>query len=565
MHGLNAENITSQNLDHLGIVAGVLKSVRLKEIIDATLGNKAAITGRVTAGDCACAMILNGLGFANRALYLVSHFFENKPIDRLLSSEISAQDLTDDTLGMTLDVIADHDPTKFYAQIAYRIALENHLMSVCRRLDSTSFSLEGTYSGFDEDSAATGPEIISITHGHSKQHRPDLKQAILNLVNTGVSGFPIWAEALSGNSSDKTSFHETIGRIHKFQQEFNLVSDILWIADSALYSKKALLSHEAPWKWITRVPETISEAKNLLKKPDNDFSWQDAGEGYRLSSLCPLMEGVRQRWILVFSYEAYFREKKTFERNLKLESERLKKALWHLGNKPFACSPDAEKALAEVMKKYGNFQATREILSKACYAGKGKPKKGEVPTKIDFFIKASHKKNDEKIAQKLATKGRFILATNELNADVISDIDVLKEYKGLSKVERGFRFLKDPMFMVDQVFLKKPKRIMALMSIMAMTLMIYTLGEHKLREALHQAKETLPNQLKQEVQNPTLRWVFQMMAGISVVTVNAGNKVQRFITNITDLHKRILRLFGAVTEGIYGLLPSHSLPPRGFQ
>ena len=36
-------------------------------------------------------------------------------------------------------------------------------------------------------------------------------------------------------------------------------------------------------------------------------------------------------------------------------------------------------------------------------------------------------------------------------------------------VERGFRFLKDPLFFADSLFLKKPERIMALMMIMGIT------------------------------------------------------------------------------------------------
>jgi transposase len=54
------------------------------------------------------------------------------------------------------------------------------------------------------------PAVIHLTHGHSKDKQPDLKQAVLSLVVDGPSQMPIWMDALDGNSSDKKSFHETI-------------------------------------------------------------------------------------------------------------------------------------------------------------------------------------------------------------------------------------------------------------------------------------------------------------------------------------------------------------------
>ncbi len=58
--------------------------------------------------------------------------------------------------------------------------------------------------------------------------------------------------------------------------------------------------------------------------------------------------------------------------------------------------------------------------------------------------------------------GRFILATNVLNREQLSADDALREYKAQQGVERGFRFLKDPMFFASSVFLKSPKRVAAL-------------------------------------------------------------------------------------------------------
>ncbi len=57
------------------------------------------------------------------------------------------------------------------------------------------------------------------------------------------------------------------------------------------------------------------------------------------------------------------------------------------------------------------------------------------------------------IAVEVRCAGRFILATNVLDIDELTDDDVLGEYKAQQSTERGFRFLKDPLFFTSSVFL----------------------------------------------------------------------------------------------------------------
>jgi transposase len=91
----------------------------------------------------------------------------------------------------------------------------------------------------------------------------------------------------------------------------------------------------------------------------------------------------------------------------------------------------------------------------------------------------------------------------------LSDEDLLREYKAQQSTERGFRFLKDPLFFTSSVFLKSPQRVAALAMVMGLCLLVYSLGQRKLRQTLSQSKQSLKNQLKQPTQTPTLRWIFQ--------------------------------------------------------
>ncbi|MGI9214430.1 MAG: hypothetical protein ACR2HS_01865 [Gammaproteobacteria bacterium] len=66
------------------------------------------------------------------------------------------------------------------------------------------------------------PKVIKLMHGYSKDHRQDLKQAVLSLVENGPSSIPIWMDPLDGNNSDKNSFHETIKKVQDFQKQINV-------------------------------------------------------------------------------------------------------------------------------------------------------------------------------------------------------------------------------------------------------------------------------------------------------------------------------------------------------
>ena len=96
----------------------------------------------VSAGTAAVAMILNGLGFTNRRLYLTPQFFESKPIERLLDGNITAQNLDDNALGKALDKISAYGSSRLFGEVAFEIALENNLLGSLAHLDSTSMSVE---------------------------------------------------------------------------------------------------------------------------------------------------------------------------------------------------------------------------------------------------------------------------------------------------------------------------------------------------------------------------------------------------------------------------------------
>ena len=277
--------IQTITMDHHGLVAAVCQDLKIAERIDSRLPPDSR--RKVSAGIAAVAMIINGLGFTNRTLYLAHQFFEFKPIERLLGVDIKAQDITDDALGRALDDIAEYGSSKLFAEVAFGIAVENNLLDLTNHIDTTSMLVHGEYAIEDD------PQTIEVTHGFSKDHRPDLKQVVLSLVVNGPSSIPLWMDPLDGNSSDKVSFHKTIKNVEEFRSQINLNGHFKWIADSALYTKERLLKNN-DYFWVTRVPETITEAKKLAEKPSEDILWIEVGNGYRISRFDSSYGGIRQ-------------------------------------------------------------------------------------------------------------------------------------------------------------------------------------------------------------------------------------------------------------------------------
>src|SRR5207237_4731405 len=106
-------------------------------------------------------------------------------------------------------------------------------------------------------------------------------------------------------------------------------------------------------------------------------------------------------------------------------------------------------------------------------------------------------------------KASFIVATNILDEQRLPHEQVISTYKEQGGVERGFRFLKDPLFLASSMFVKKPERVIALSFIMVLCLLVYRLAECLLRRQLVATQQTVPNQVNKPTTRPTMRSLFQ--------------------------------------------------------
>lgn len=546
---LNRDTVSSEQLGHLGLVAATIRELGIIERIDSRLELNEKKGGLVSYGRRVAAMVINGLGFMNSRLYMTPHFFEDKPVAQLLGDELEAEHLNDDSLGRCLDKIADYGVTKLYSELAFEIAKEKNLLSQRVHLDSTSFVLYGRYEGEEERPAG----IAQPDYGYSKANRSDLKQVMLSLVQGGAANIPLWMEALDGNSSDKTSFQETVRKVQAFTQRLECMPDgLCFVVDAAFYVPEKLAELNNVF-WITRVPAQLNEAKTLLAKPSSELIWEYFDTNYRGSVQEVVIYGITQRWILIESRHALQRELKTFQRQLDKKAEELIKTLWHLGNQVFQCPDDARQAVKPLQKSLKYHRIHYEILPVERHTAKGRPKPGAKKVVTGYRIQACLSTCLAAVRTKKETLGRFILASNQRDYSLLSNHAVLKQYKEQSCVESSFKFMKDNAFELDSFFLKTPERITALMMVMTLCLMVYNFAQAHIRQCLKEHDETLPNQLGKPVQNPTMKWIAELMNVIAVVTIATNNQKHRVVTNLKPVHHQIISYFGQYALKIYGI------------
>lgn len=534
---------STERLDHLGIVSGVCGEIGLSEWLDSRAG---VSERKVSIGAATVAMVLNGLGFSNRRLYLVPQFFANKPVELLLGEGIKAEDLNDDCLGRALDWIYENDPTKLFAGIARRAREVFGIGSKQIHVDTTSFSVSGEYEGGDE-------AAIEVTHGYSRDHRADLKQWMLSLATTQDGDVPLFMRVLDGNSSDKVSL---VGAVTAIQEQLGTEEDepCIYVADSGLYSEANMRRlGEANVSWVARVPETSTEAKDVIEPYSPDWRLSPDGETRWYTRIVQLPQG-KERWVVVSTASGEERARETLGCRLERERGKWEKALWHMGNREFACEADAQAALLQATKKLPTwFVASSTVSSRPRYARSGRPGKDAAPESVVWRVEAKLGVDQGGVEREWRRRACFIVGTNILDIAVLPDEDVARTYKGQGSVERGFGFLKDPLFLASSVFVKKRTRIVALGFIMVLCLLVYRLAEHRLRARLAETRETVPNQVGKQTARPTMRWVFQLFEGIDLLRISSPTGTTLQVLSLQPIHQQILSLLGQPYQKIYNL------------
>ena len=542
----SSSEIKIKNLDHLGIVAGIIDEIEIVETINKKLGIDSR--EKISSGQVVKAMLLNGLGMVSRPLYLFSQFFEDKAVEKLLGEGIKKEYLNDDKIGRVMDEVYKQGLSSLFIEIVLSVIKKFKIETKYAHLDSTSFHLHGEYKREkrEEKKKKELKEIpILITKGYSRDHRPDLKQCVLDLIVNGDGNLPLFMRTGDGNESDKAMFGKSLVNFKK-QIKF----ESIMIGDSALYTQENLNLMEG-LKWISRVPLTIKKAKELIqtvdieqKKPSQDIEEKEREivleleeKGDRWKEEKVTYAGIVQRWLIGESEKRKKSDVQKLELTIEKESKKAEKLLSELEKEEFEHSSQAQYKLKGINKKLKLFKIKeRKIFEKV-----NKEKK-----KI-YKIKGQIERESQEIEKRKKATGRFIVATNILDETEIKPAEILKNHKNQQGCEKGFGFLKDPLFFADSFFVEKPERVETILWVMSLCLLVYNLGQRELRKSLKRAKTGVKNQVGKLTDCPTLRWIFQCFQGIHFVVLHGTKQV----VNLTEDRKFTLNFLLPACQKYY--------------
>ncbi|MBG1261223.1 IS1634 family transposase, partial [Nostoc commune] len=249
-------------------------------------------------------------------------------------------------------------------------------------------------------------------------------------------------------------------------------------------------------------------------------------EGYKWKEEVVTYGGIKQIWLIVESQKRRDSDLEKLEKKLKKEKDKVEKLLKELKKEDFETPEQARYKLKGINKNLKMFAIKEiqiiEITSK--------------DNKTIYKMSGLGYEKTEEIEIQRKEAGRFILATNLVGDEKLEPEEIITNYKNQQSCERGFRFLKDPLFFADSFFVENPERIETMLFLMSLCLLVYNLGQRELRNSLKRAKIGIKNQLRKLTLTPTLRWVFQCFQGIHILTLNGV----RQIVNLTEERNFIL-------------------------
>jgi transposase len=313
------ESLHVQRLDHFGLIACVIKDLGLIDMIDSRLVPDEPET--ITPGEAVAGMMLNSLGFPHRPLSLTPQFFANKPLALWFHDGVEAEMFNRFTLGRTLNEVYAYGCDLLLSALALAVCTREGIDQRFNHLDTTSFSLSG------DSVPESDAQAITITHGYSKDHRPDLKQAVLALMVSPDGGVPFVSKSWDGNASETKIFQE---RAKALLATLQASPGPRYLVADAKLSTEDNAANLSKLGFITRIPGTLNLVTQVITQALQGDTWPRMAETTRYHRIELCHYGMAQRWLVVSSQAALARAEASVNQACQRASDALDKPLFHL-------------------------------------------------------------------------------------------------------------------------------------------------------------------------------------------------------------------------------------------
>lgn len=493
----------------------------------------------------------------NQPLYKVQEWL-SKYSDGLVDEPIEANLFNDDRLGRALCALFDSDRHSLMTEVSCNAIRVHKLLTDDIHNDSTTVTFIGNYKNPD-------PDAVKLKHGHNKDFRPDCKQIVFGLNITSDGHVPLSYKLFDGNTNDDVTHIPNWNGLRTLLEKENFI----YIADCKLCSNKNLI-HIAQngGFFITIVPKDRKEIKQFLQHlKSKDIEWKDAYEVessrkkgkvniFKTYEADRTKKGFRIIWVHSSSKQEddkVRRQKKIDKAIAALEELSPKLNKYNLKTKK-----QIRAAVNSICKGIKDFLEVRILTERKQIKVKvspGRPSlKSVYKNKWEFKHSIEWELNKQALAEASKTDGIFPLITNT----ILEACEVLRKYKSQPFLEKRL-YTQKTVLEVAPVFLKKEKRIEAILFLYFVALMIVSLIERKIR--MNMAKENieklpiLPQGMNSK--KPTwnnIRYFFRNVHYSEII--RDGVCIQSMVKGLSDLHKQINRLLDVPSSVYKNLQPS---------
>jgi len=493
----------------------------------------------------------------NKPLYKVQEWL-SKYSDGLVDEPIEANLFNDDRLGRALCALFDSDRHSLMTEVSCNAIRVHKLLTDEIHNDSTTITFIGNYKNPD-------PDAVKLKHGHNKDFRPDCKQLVFGLNITSDGHVPLSYKLFDGNTNDDVTHIPNWNGLRTLLEK----EDFIYVADCKLCSHKNL-THIAQngGFFITIVPKDRKEVKQFLKQlKSNDIEFKDAYQVessrkkgkiniFKTYEADQTKNGFRIIWVHSSSKQEddqVRRQKKIDNAMVALEKLSPKLNAYHLKTKKEIRA--AVDSICKGIKQFLDVKILTERKQIKVKISPGRPSlKSVYKNKWEFTHSIQWQLNKQALLEVSKTDGIFPLITNT----ALEACDVLKKYKSQPFLEKRL-YTKKTVLEVAPVFLKKEKRIEAILFLYFTALMIVSLMERKIR--MNMAKENieklpiLPQGMNSK--KPTwnnIRYFFRNVHFSEII--RNGVCIQSMVKGLSDLHKQINRLLDVPSSVYKDLQPS---------
>ena len=510
-------------------------------------------------------VLLSNLLLARAPLYGIAAWAARFVPEHLgLLPEQSAR-LHDDRCGGALDHLFRAERASLLTAVALRTIRAFQLARDEMHQDTTTVTLSGEFA--DQPPAVQDERPARITHGHNKDHRPDLKQLLYNRTVTADGAVPIHCKIHDGNTPDSKVHRET------WRTLCQIVGgpDFLYVADSKLCNQRDMrLIAKGQGRFLTMMPRTRAEhARFRAWVQDHQANWSEVARQnnprgkhkpqvvYRAwEDSAGSQEGYRILW-----YHSSQKQERDCQARLKKVTKagkRLQRLRPPGRGQGFKTEQAARAAAQRVLEKAQVQDWLAVVLEEVVrvehvQVGRGRPGPNTLYKQVELkSYRINVENNEEALRRAARCDGLFALMSND---NGLSLKDALAKYKYQPYAEKRHEQLKS-VFAVRPVWLKNAKRVESLLWLYHLVELVQALLEREVRQQLEAAGRTsLPlYPEKRPSREPTSELVLNALQGLRRHRLldEQGQEIYRFHDQVSEVAQTVLDLL-RIDCSAYGL------------